>query len=67
MYDTQVMLAEQGVTKTTGFWENETEFYPSTPDFEKWGTDVDGVPIEQGTIQTQNVRHHKMPSNKLDA
>jgi hypothetical protein len=71
--DTQVLLSEIGdfnlsdvnpVEKSTSFWENETEFYPQTEDFSVWSTNTTGLPIPAGNIKGQNVRHHKMPSNK---
>jgi hypothetical protein len=48
---------------TTGYWENQNETYPNTPDFAIWSTDPLGTPIANGTLVGQNVRHHKMPSN----
>ena len=63
--DTQVLLSEiAGIETTTSFWENRNEFYPQTPDFDIWGTDPDGDAVSVGTLQSGNVRHHKMPSNK---
>ena len=63
--DTQLILSELiGVEKTTSFWENENEFYPQSEDFDVWSTTASGVPTQTGSIQNENVRHHKMPSNK---
>lgn len=70
--DTQVILSEiadyvtgaEQVEKSTSFWENESEFYPQTEDFSVWSTNTTGVPIPAGSIKGENVRHHKMPSNK---
>jgi len=48
-----------------GYWENENETYPNTPDFSICNVDTDGAPIElSNTLVGKNVRHHKMPSNK---
>jgi len=41
------------------FWENATEFYPSSEDYEVWSNTG-----QIGTIQGSNVRHHHFPSNK---
>tara|TARA_R110002012_G_scaffold46022_2_gene122049 strand:+ start:6388 stop:12009 length:5622 start_codon:yes stop_codon:yes gene_type:complete len=41
------------------FWENATEFYPSSEDYEVWSNTG-----QIGTIQGLNVRHHHFPSNK---
>jgi len=63
--DTQVLLNEiSGVDTTTSFWENRNEFYPQTSDFDIWGTNINGDAVSVGTLQNDNVRHHKMPSNK---
>ena len=64
--DTQIMLSEiAGVEKSTSYWENSTEKYPDTDDFETWSVSPTGDPInENDDLKYQNVRHHKMPSNK---
>ena len=42
-----------------GFWQNENEFYPATEDF----TVVNGATgAYQGSIRSQNVRHHRFPT-----
>ena len=41
------------------YWENATEFYPSSEDYEVWSNTG-----QIGTIQGENVRHHHFPSNK---
>ena len=41
------------------YWENATEFYPSSEDYEVWSNTG-----KVGTIQGENVRHHHFPSNK---
>jgi len=56
-----------------GYWENENEFYPVTPDFTTFTVDSSGnaedtgAPlyknINTGENGTANVRHHKFPSN----
>jgi hypothetical protein len=48
---------------TTGYWENENEYYPNTDDFDVWATDNSGTPVQTGSLRGLNVRHHKMPSN----
>jgi len=50
-------------TNTTGYWQNENEYYPNTDDFDVWATDNNGIPIQTGSLRGLNVRHHKMPSN----
>ena len=50
-------------TNTTGYWQNENEYYPNTDDFDVWATDNSGIPIQTGSLRGLNVRHHKMPSN----
>ena len=50
--------------ESTGFWENQHELYPNTPDFEIWGTNATGTPVYEDTLTGKKVRHHKMPSNK---
>lgn len=51
-------------TNTTGYWENQNEFYPtSDKDFEQWISQPSGTPLLAGTIEGAKVRHHKMPSN----
>ena len=50
-------------TNTTGYWQNENEYYPNTDDFDIWATDNSGIPIQTGSLRGLNVRHHKMPSN----
>lgn len=43
-----------------GYWENETELYPNTDEFN--GISVQ-TPIEGGVdLRNQHIRHHKMPS-----
>jgi hypothetical protein len=47
------------------YWENQDETYPETEDFEVWGVNAEGNPIQIGyDIQGEKVRHHKMPPNK---
>ena len=41
------------------YWENSTEFYPNTPNYEVW--DKNGL---QSSLQGLNVRHHHFPSNR---
>ena len=49
-----------GTTGTMGYWENETEMYPTSTDFEIF--DNTGL---VGTLSGQKVRHHKFPSNSF--
>ena len=46
------------------YWENSTEFYPNTSDFDVWDETsfVSGTPIS--SIKGLNVRHHHFPSNR---
>ncbi len=52
---------------TTGYWENDNEVYPNTPDFNiAREVDEDGSPQIKANatgLQGKKVRHHKMPSN----
>ena len=50
------------VTRKMNYWQNATEFYPNTDDFDVWD--------ETGSIATlkqANVRHHHFPSNENDS
>lgn len=51
------------VNETTGYWENENEFYPNTDDFDVWSVDNLGNPLQTSSLRGEKVRHHKMPSN----
>lgn len=62
MIDTE--LLDESVDMS--YWENKDEKYPVTDDFTVWTVNTDGIPVEQTDIQNENVRHHKMPSNKGD-
>lgn len=63
--DTHILLSDlAGITKTTSYWENANEFYPSNEDFDVWTTNLSGETEYVSSIKNQNVRHHKMPSNK---
>ena len=46
-----------------GYWENETEQYPDTDDFDIWNVDPGtGIGFATGnSIRTQKVRHHQFP------
>jgi len=48
-------------TMKMNYWQNATEFYPNTSDFEIW--DQTGL---IGSLKQKNVRHHHMPSNEND-
>ena len=58
--DTTLLVSNQ----STGFWENQHETYPTSPEFEVWGTNANGTPQYEDTLVGKKVRHHKMPSNK---
>lgn len=51
-----------------GHWENESEFYPDTNDFDIWNVLSTGAALKLpgASIRGLNVRHHKMPGNKGD-
>ena len=56
--------------RNMNYWQNATEFYPTTSDFEVWdnngqliGLASDGI-TPAGNIQGLNVRHHHFPSNR---
>lgn len=68
--DTQLLAweASNGFDeRTTSYWENENELYPDTDDFTVCSVGSNGDSIVSGTIQNQKVRHHKMPTNKINA
>jgi len=54
------------VNKSTGYWENENEYYPNTDDFDVWTVDSFGSPVFSSSLRGEKVRHHKMPSNHND-
>ncbi len=50
-----------------GYWSNDNEFYPQTPDFDIYDVTTNGDPgfivkLNDGS-GSGNVRHHKFPSN----
>ena len=47
------------------YWENATEYYPNTDNFEVWDNTNGGQQLSgtAGSIQGLNVRHHHFPSN----
>mgnify|MGYP003664583151 FL=1 len=52
-----------GAANNMNYWENSTEFYPNTSNFEVW--DENGqLPAPAGSIKGLNVRHHHFPSNE---
>ena len=60
----QSVDTSQFAQRSTGFWENINEQYPNTPDFALGEVALDGNPYFQGeSLEGQNVRHHRMPSN----
>ena len=55
--------------RNMNYWQNATETYPSTDDYEVWDetTFIDAAGVTQnlvGNIQGTNVRHHHFPSNE---
>ena len=46
------------------YWENATEFYPSSDDYEVWDVHAEDVSGYTSSLKGQNVRHHHFPSNK---
>lgn len=47
-----------------GYWENATEIYPDTDEFDVYKTDIHGIGIIDSTkasLKNQPVRHHKIP------
>jgi hypothetical protein len=67
--DTQLLAWEASIgqdERTTSYWENDNELYPDTDDFSIFGVDSNGKPVDtQTNIKQHNVRHHKMPTNKI--
>lgn len=59
-------LIDVNSSDTMGFWENQNETYPDTPDFDTYSVDSNGEAIAISDIRNTNVRHHKMPSNKQE-
>ena len=45
------------------YWENSTELYPNTDNYEVWDKDGQLTTGTDGSIQGANVRHHHFPSN----
>ena len=55
--------------KGMNYWENATETYPTSDDYDIWdeNTFIDSLGVVQsavGTLKNTNVRHHHFPSNK---
>ncbi len=50
-----------------GYWTNDNEFYPQTPDFDIYDVNENGDAVLLGSLNygvgEGNVRHHKFPSN----
>jgi len=61
-----VDTSELSTLTDMGHWENESEFYPDTNDFDIWNVLSNGAAIQLpgSSIRGLNVRHHKMPGNK---
>ena len=46
------------------YWENATEFYPDTDNYDVWDAHADSSSGKIGSLQLTNVRHHHFPSNR---
>lgn len=57
-FQTRDTCSWNGTTGTMGYWENETENYPDTEDY-----DIYDSTGKIGTLKNTKVRHHKFPSN----
>lgn len=58
-------LEDVDTSNGMGHWENESEIYPDTNDFDIWTVDnVGNAKIDTNSLRGKNVRHHKMPGNK---
>lgn len=58
-----------GIPDSTGmgYWENDSEVYPDTGDFEVWNVSAGvGVPSGQ-SLRNQKVRHHRFPDHSYQA
>lgn len=61
--DTSELVSDPDNLKM-GYWENENESYPTTPDFLEGDVDSEGnVDIRPSILSGTRVRHHKFPSN----
>ena len=61
-FNNNISGIDSGETNNMQYWQNATEFYPNTSDFEVW--DENGF---SSSIQDTNVRHHHFPSNSHDS
>ena len=52
-------------TRGMNYWQNATEFYPKTGDFEVWDSTNGGQKI--GDLGENHVQHHKFPSNENES
>jgi hypothetical protein len=52
-----------GVSRNMNFWQNSTEFYPNTENYEIWD-EAGLIPGAAGNLGGSNVRHHHFPSNR---
>tara|TARA_Y100001937_G_scaffold18647_1_gene25721 strand:+ start:9436 stop:15012 length:5577 start_codon:yes stop_codon:yes gene_type:complete len=46
------------------YWENATEFYPDTENYQVWDAHAAGNNGQISTLVNENVRHHHFPSNR---
>ena len=49
-----------------GYWQNNNEIYPNTPDFKVYNVLNDGTSEEIDSNTAMPIRHHKFPSNLND-
>lgn len=50
-------------SRNMNFWQNGTEFYPNTENYEVWD-EAGPIPGAAGNLGGSNVRHHHFPSNR---
>lgn len=56
-------ITAAGNSRHMQYWENFTELYPNTDDYEVWD-EFGQISGASGSIQGTNVRHHHFPSNE---
>ena len=54
------------LSNSMNYWENATEFYPNTDNYEVWD-ETGQLSGAAGSIKGDNVRHHHFPSNRLSS
>jgi hypothetical protein len=55
-----------GTNSAMGYWQNNNEIYPNTPDFKVYNVLNDGTSEEIDSNTAMPIRHHKFPSNLND-